>query len=148
MFMGYGSTMTAFEIFNELQMWEEAINCLYIAGKTQRAKDLANERLKICPEPSILVALGELLKEEKYFLQAIEMSGGKYTKAYRAAGYYYFNLGRLDKAISNFELALQTNPLFPKIWFTLGCLYLQNRLFEKAVNAFSQSVALEEDNCK
>ena len=148
MFMGYGSTMTAFEIFKDLELWEDAINCLFIADKVQQAKDLANERMKINPEPSVLCALGELMKDEKYFLEALTLSNGKYTKAYRSLGYFYFGKNQIDKAIENFEKALDINPLFPNIWFTLGCLYLSKRLFEKSIYAFNQSLSIDDESAE
>lgn len=146
MWMGYGSTMTAYDIFNELGMYDEAIHCLFIAGKTDQAKKLANERLEIKPEPSILCVLGELLKDEKYFYKALKISDNKFARAYRSLGYFYFNNRSIDLAIENFEKALKINPMFPSIYFTLGCLYLSNKNFEKAINCFNSSVSLNDEN--
>jgi hypothetical protein len=148
MWMSFGSTMTAFDIYNELEIWDEAITCLFIAGKTQKAKDMAFEKIKHDPDPSILVALGELTKEEKYFIEALEVSNGKYTRAHRSLGNFYFGNNQLEKSLEHYEKALEINPLFPKIWFTVGCIYLRLTKFEKAANAFSQSIAIDEDNGK
>lgn len=148
MWMNFGSTMTAFDIYNELEIWDEAITCLFIAGKTQKAKDLAFEKLKQGPDPAILVALGELTKEEKYFKEALEISNGKYTRAHRSLGNFYFGNNQLEKSLEHYEKALEINPIFPKIWFTVGCIYLRLTKFEKAANAFSQSIGIDEDNGK
>lgn len=148
MFMGYGSTMTAFEIFKEIDMWDEAISCLYLADKTQRARELSEERLKINPEPSILCVMGDILKDPKYYIEALTLSNGKFIKAYRCLGYYYFGINQYDKAIESFEKALEVNPLFPKIWFTLGCLYLSFKKYEDAIRSFNQSLSFDEDNAE
>lgn len=149
MWMAYGSTVSAFELFSEICMWEEAISCLYIAGKEERAKELALEKIKELPKnetPGILCVLGDLTKNEKYFFQALEISNNKFTRAYRGLGYYYFENKKFDLAVEYFEKALQINPLFPKIWFTLGCIQLGKKLFDKASLSFQKCTSFDDDN--
>jgi hypothetical protein len=89
-YMNFGAVMTAFEIFQEIEMYEECINCLYIAGKHQRAQEFADEVLKKKPDPGIYCILGEIHNKEECFLKALEISGNKYTRAYRCLGRYNF----------------------------------------------------------
>jgi hypothetical protein len=88
-FMNFGAVMTAFEIFQEIEMYEECIHCLYIAGKTQRAQEFADELLKKKEDPGIYCILGEIHNKEDYFFKALEISNNKYTRAYRCLGKYY-----------------------------------------------------------
>lgn len=148
MFMNFGSTMTAYEIFSELEMYDDAINCLYVAGKIERAKELAFSILEKKEDPGIYCVLGEILGEEKYLLKAIEVSKGKYTRAYRCLGHYHFKKGNVSDAINNYEKALSINPLFPSISFTLGCLYMKTQNFQKAISTFSQSLSIEDQNAE
>jgi hypothetical protein len=89
-FMHFGAVMTAFDIFKEIEMYEECIHCLYIAGKTQRAQEFADEMLKKKEDPGIYCILGELHNKEEYFFKALEISKNKYTRAYRCLGKFYF----------------------------------------------------------
>jgi len=53
---------------------------------------------------------------------------------------------RIDESIQYYEKALEINPLFPNIWFTLGCIYLQLKTWEKAVRCFSKCVQLDDSS--
>jgi hypothetical protein len=88
--MNFGAVMTAFDIFKEIDMYEECIQCLYIAGKNQRAQEFADEILKKKEDPGIYCILGELQNKEEYFFKALEVSKNKYTRAYRCLGKHYF----------------------------------------------------------
>ena len=147
MFMNYGAVITAFDIFKELSMYEECIQCLYVAGKNERALEFANEILKTKSDPGIYCVLGELQNKEEYFFKALEVSEGKYTRAYRCLGKFYFSVKNDFKlSLEYYEKALEINSLFPNIWFTVGCIYLRLSNWEKAVNAFSKSVGIDDSN--
>ncbi len=145
MFMNYGAVITAFDIFDELSMYEECIQCLYVAGKTQRAVEFAENILKKKEDPGIYCVLGEILNKEEYFFKALEISKNKYTRAYRCLGKFFFTVkNNLEESIKYYEKAMEINPMFPNIWFTMGCIYLRMSNWQMAVRCFSKSVALDE----
>ena len=74
------------------------------------------------------------------------MSKNKYTRAYRCRGRFYFAKGDLEKRIKFYEKALEISPLFPNIWFTLGCVYLRVKNWASAVNALSKSVSIDDSS--
>jgi hypothetical protein len=92
MFMSYGALMTAFEIFKELNMHEECVNCLYLAGKNERALEYGESIIKVKEDPGVYCVLGEIYKKEEYFHKALEISKGKYTRAYRCLGKYKMSI--------------------------------------------------------
>ena len=143
-FMQYGAVSTAFEIFKELNMFEECINCLYLAGKKEQAEKFALDILKKDENPGVYCVLGELLEKEEYFHKALEVSKNKYIRAYRCLGRFCFNKNRINEAINYYEKALEINPLFPNIWFTLGCANLTIKNWEGAIRAFSQSIQIDD----
>jgi hypothetical protein len=96
MFMSYGAFITAFDLFEELQMYEECVNCLYLAGKNERALKFADEVLKQKEDPGIYCVLGEINRKEEYFHKAIEISKGKYTRAYRCLGKFKMSENKYD----------------------------------------------------
>lgn len=148
MFMNFGAVLTAFEIFKELSMHEECINCLYVAGKTDRALEFADNILKIKEDPGVYCVLGEIQSKEEYFFKALEVSKYKYTRAYRCLGKFYFVKNNLQESIKYYEKALEINPLFPNIWFTLGCIYLRISQWENAIRSFSKCVSVDETNAE
>ena len=50
----------------------------------------------------------------------------------------------MDKAIEYYLKALKINPLFPNVWFTLGCIYMQKTMWNEAIKAFSTSVQIDD----
>jgi tetratricopeptide (TPR) repeat protein len=149
MFMAYGAVLTAFDIFQELSMWEECVQCLYVAGKKERALEFAENILKNKPDPGVYCVLGELQCKEEYFHKALEVSKNRYTRAYRCLGKFYFSYKNdLEGSLKYYEKALELNPLFPNIWFTVGCIYLRQSIWEKAINAFSRSVSIDDSNAE
>jgi hypothetical protein len=88
------------------------------------------------------------LKEE-YFLKALEVSKNKYTRAYRCLGKFYFAVKNdLETSLKYYDLALAINPLFPGIWFTVGCIHLRMKNWTQAVSAFSKALALDDTNAE
>jgi uncharacterized protein YbcI len=147
MFMNYGAVITAFDIFNELSMYEECIQCLYVAGKTQRAVEFAEGILKKKEDPGIYCVLGEIMTKEEYFFKALEISNNKYTRAYRCLGKFFFSVkNNLEESLKYYEKAMEINPMFPNIWFTMGCIYLRLKNWPNASRSFSKCVALDETN--
>jgi tetratricopeptide (TPR) repeat protein len=146
MFMNYGAVLTAFDIFQELGMYEECINCLYVAGKTQRAEEFAQKILKEHEDPGVYCVMGEIKNDESLFHKALEVSKFKYTRAYRCLAKFYMVQNKFDEAIKYYEKALEINPLFPGVWFSLGCLYLRLKNWKEATRAFSKSVQMDDSN--
>jgi len=146
MFMQYGAVSTAFEIYKELNMMEDCINCLYLAGKKQQAQDFGFELLKKSENPGVYCVLGEILDREEYFHKALEVSNNKYIRAYRCLGKYCFYKNRVEEAITFYEKALEINPIFPNIWFTLGCAYLKMKNWEGAIKSFSSSIQIDDSS--
>jgi tetratricopeptide (TPR) repeat protein len=149
MYMNFGAVLTAFDIFEELKMWEECIQCLYVAGKTEKALSFAQDILKKKEDPGVYCVLGELQLKEEYFFKALNVSKNKYTRAYRCLGKFYFSVKNdLESSLKYYDLALAINPLFPGIWFTVGCIHLRMKNWTKAVSAFSKALALDDTNAE
>ena len=147
-FMNFGAVKTAFGIFKNLHMYEEAIKCLYVSNNKEEAKKLSNEVLSKKEEPGIYCILGELENKKEYFEKALQITDNKYTRAYRCLGRYYYINKDLDKARENYEKAMEINPIFPDIWFNLGMIYMTQNNFDKALNSFSKNLSMNDSNCE
>ena len=146
-FMKFGAVKTAFEIFKNLHMFEEAIKCLYVSNNKEEAKKLSIEVLNKKKEPGIYCILGELENKIEYFNKALEITNNKYTRAYRCLGRYYYINKDLNKAKENYEKAMEINPIFPDIWFNLGIIYMNEKNYQKSLNCFSKNLSINDSNC-
>lgn len=143
-FMSFGAVKTACDIFKELHMWEETIQCLYISNNRTESKDLAMKVLSEYEDPGIYCILGELENNVDYFNKALQVAKRSYPRAYRCLGRYYLCQNEDDKAIEYYEKAMELNPVYPDIWFKLGCLYLKKKQIEKAAGCFSKILSLDD----
>ena len=146
-YMAYGALRTAYSIFMELFMYEDAIKCLYASNNREDAEKLANEVIKKHPEPGIYCLLGELKNDKNLFFKALEITNNKYTRALRCLGRYYYSIEKnIEKAKEYYEKAMSINSSFPNIWFTLGMIYIGEKSFNKALTAFSKILASDDSN--
>ena len=146
-YMAYGALRTAYSIFMELFMYEDAIKCLYATNDKENAEKLAKEVLSKHPEPGIYCILGELENNKELFFKALEISNNKYPRAYRCLGKYYYSVEKnLSKAKEYYEKAMSINQSFPSIWFSLGMIYIQEKNFNKALICFSKILSNDESS--
>ena len=146
-YMSYGALRTAYSIFMELFMYEEAIKCLYASNNKEEAEKLAKEVINKHPEPGIYCLLGELENNKDLFFKALEITNNKYPRALRCLGRYYFSIEKnTDKAKEYYEKAMAINPSFPNIWFTLGMIYIGEKNFNKGLVAFSKILSNDDSN--
>ncbi|MDR1232043.1 MAG: tetratricopeptide repeat protein [Spirochaetaceae bacterium] len=65
--------------------------------------------------------------------------------AYITRGFSWRNLGKLDKALKDFMLAMEYDPQNYDALFQAGCLLMQQEDFEKAAAFFSKALELRDD---
>ena len=146
-YMAYGALRTAYSIFMELFMYEDAIKCLYASNNKEDAEKLAKEVIEKHPEPGIYCLLGELQNNKDMFFKALEITNNKYPRALRCLGRHYFLIEKdVQKSKEYYENAMSINPSFPNIWFTLGMIYIGEKNFNKALVAFSKILTNDESN--
>ena len=123
-YQSIGWFMSAFELFKELEFYEDAAQWLAVSGKITQSENYINEVIEKYGEtPRILCLLGDMKRKDEYYEKAWEISGHKYAKAMRSLGMMKFQRGHLDESIEWLKLALDINKLYPSVWFTLGCAY-------------------------
>ena len=146
-YMSYGAFRTAYSIFIELFMYEDAIKCLYASNDRENAEKLAKDVISKHPEPGVYCILGELENNKDLFFKALEISNNKYPRAYRCLGKYYYSVEKnYSKAKEYYEKAMSINPSFPSIWFSLGMIYIQEKNFNKALICFSKILSNDESS--
>jgi tetratricopeptide (TPR) repeat protein len=167
-FLSVGAAMSALQIYEKLEMWDEIIKCYLVMDKENRAKKITLKRIKQDPtNPLLWCILGDLKQGEKnrkaikideiykefeldnvvdYYDRAWSVSELRFSRAKRSIGNYLVKNEKFEEAIEPFDQALAINPLYPATWFTLGCCCMRVGKWGKALNAFTRAVQIEPDD--
>ena len=146
-YQSIGVYLSAFELFKELDFYEEAAQCMVISGKITQAEKYIDEVIEEHGETAqIFCLLGDLKRKEEFYEKAWKLSNHKNARAMRSLGMMRFQRGQLDESIECLRLALDINKLYPSTWYTLGCCYVKKEEFEKAIFAFGNVVGYDESH--
>ena len=139
MYLGMGIVGEAMKIFERLELWEPLIVTYRMLGKLHVAQHLIEDRLKEEPDsPKLLCAYGDVVRDEKYYLEAWEKSGRRYGRAQRNLAWNAQQRKDFRAAREHWELALAVNPLHPKAWFDLGYSCMKLGDSQAALQAFTR----------
>ncbi|KFW88929.1 Tetratricopeptide repeat protein 27, partial [Manacus vitellinus] len=133
-----GCTSSALQIFEELEMWEDAVICYERAGQHGKVRKIFSclpRQLRAPSSPIYPCALG---------------MGHPCTPS-KAKGYLYCPACKLFILCRNIYVIYVTNSFFSLqlgVWFSLGCAYIALEGYEGAAKAFQRCVTLEPDNAE
>lgn len=144
--MRMGMVSTAHEQFKKLRMWPEAVECLIIAERNVEAEDMLKELIEKHPSPRLWCCLGDVMKDPQHYETAWELSKKRFARAQRSLGRYYFDKKQIAKSVEAFKLALDINPMYEGIWFTLGVGLMQLERMDEAMVAFSRVLAINDED--
>ena len=138
-----GIVTSAAEIFEEIELWDEVVECYKRAGKSKKAEEVIRKRLAAAETPRMWAALGDITGDKSYYEKALEVSNGKFSSAHVALGNYYTEKGDLEKAVEHLKMAVRIKPLSPHVWFRLGALSMRLKHWETALQAYTEVVQQE-----
>jgi tetratricopeptide (TPR) repeat protein len=146
--------MSAYELLKDVELSEDAIKCLYMAGRESQALELANEVLARYEKEGVndpkyanmLCMIGDVKRDPRLYTQAWEVSKNRCARAMRSLAKWKFQEGKFTEATECWQLAFAINMLFPKDWFTCGCAYMQIKQWDKAIYAFGTSINIDEQD--
>jgi len=118
-----GIVTTAAELFSEIEMWDEAVECYKRAGKENIAEKIVRERLAVAESPRMWTALRDLTQDPSHYERAVEVSNGRFSNASIALGRYYFDKGDFERSLGYYVKALKIQTLAPRNKSTLPCLF-------------------------
>jgi tetratricopeptide (TPR) repeat protein len=164
---------SALEIFERLEMWEEAVGCWQtieqretalnvvrdlLAGRREEADAVFTRRrgksavdvLDAAREARLWCLLGELEPERarEHFERAWEVSRGTSGRAMRSLGGYNFARDEHAEAAQCLRRAVAINPLYVRSWFVLRCVYIRLEDWEGAREAFVRCVAIDDEDAE
>ncbi|XP_046379990.2 tetratricopeptide repeat protein 27-like [Haliotis rufescens] len=144
--LSLGLVGAGLEIYERLQMWEEAIACYQTMGKLEKAESLIREQLKVKETPNLYCFLGDVTRNADHYHKAWELSNRRSARAMRCLGYLYFGRQEYAQSMECFEKSLEINALQIPVWFTYGCTAMTVEKYEEAAGAFRRCLHIEADN--
>ncbi|KRX07902.1 hypothetical protein PPERSA_10290 [Pseudocohnilembus persalinus] len=142
--MKVGMIKTACDLYEKLEMYEELVTGLSMAGEREKAKQTAQKHLDLYPKsPKMLCIMGDLTGDFQYYKKAWKISGKKFARAQRELGRVYFYKGQFQKSIKAFKKATQINCLTVDPFFTMGCAYMKLEDYPGAISSFSSCVSID-----
>ena len=110
---------------------------------------LGRERVPLPADaPRLFCILGDLDASPSFYERAWQVSNNRYARAQRSLGKHFLSNSDLAKADEAYSKSLKINPLNQSTWFTLGCVRLEIQDWKGAVDAFSRSVQIEEEDAE
>ncbi|KAJ1615393.1 TPR domain-containing protein [Cryptosporidium canis] len=141
--MRIGSVLSAYNMFVEMCMWEDAVDCLIVADRKNEAIELVQKQLKVRETPRLYCSLGDLTQDLSYYEKSWELSRNRFARAQRSLGNAYFKKGQLELALDAYTKASSVNSTNVNCWFSLGCVALRLEKWDISQQAFSRVVSLD-----
>jgi tetratricopeptide (TPR) repeat protein len=169
-----GGLRTALEIYERLQMWAEVALCYAATDREDKAKTIVRRQLyertgtgedadkdsakydgpELSPLPAdaprLFCILGDMDKDASMYERAWEVSNRRYARAQRSLARLYLTAKppQLDKAEEAYHKSLKINPLNHGAWFALGCVQLNLERWDDAVESFTRTVQIENEDAE
>ncbi len=172
-YLTLGVVKSALEIFERLEMWEEAVKCWasieradkgiavvrdLLEGRKAEAdavilqgKAISDKRrtaIDAAREAKLWCLLGDLEPDHalEHYTRAWEVSKESSGRAMRSLGGYYFARGKYSEAITCLRRAVAINPLLARSWFVLGCACIRVEDWDGAREAFLRCVTIDDED--
>jgi tetratricopeptide (TPR) repeat protein len=176
-FLSLGVTRSALEIYSRLEMWEDAVGCLQRLEKEEEAEKIVRDLLEGRKIESDLVPvmkrnnlsaklwclLGDLALDSfnatkdpedakktaiGHYEKAWKVSGHTSSRAMRSIGSLKFGLGDWEASLPCLQHAVTINPLYSRVWFTMGVSYVKLERWSDARDAFRRLVNVDEEDAE
>ena len=113
--------------------------------KVKSIKIDLTDTLEYKRKASDFVKNGNLIKAEQIYIQFLR-EGLFDQEIYSSLAYIYKSTGRLDKAIKNFNKALELSDKKANLFFNLGLVFLEKNELDSAIEVYKKGLELEPNN--
>lgn len=108
--------------------------------------------LELSPLPNdaarLYCILGDLENDPAHYHRAWTASNNRYARAQRSLGRYHVKKKSYAEAAEAYTLSLRINRLNASTWFALGCVQLELSDWSGAVESFTRTVQLQDDDAE
>ncbi|KUL87029.1 hypothetical protein ZTR_05686 [Talaromyces verruculosus] len=168
-----GGLRTALDIYERLEMWAEVALCYAATEREEKAKAIVRRQLYEPtnagavdddnewyegPElaqlptdaPRLFCILGDIDSAPAMYERAWDVSGQRYARAQRSLARLHLKAEppAYDKAEEAYKKSLKINPLNHGAWFALGCVQLNREQWHEAIESFTRTVQIEQDDAE
>ena len=144
--MQIGMLRTAANVFEELGLYKEMVECYFAQGEEEEAEKIVLAQLQVERSPYMLAVMGFIKEEEAWYEESWSVSGGRFAQARRWHAQLVYKRGDFKRAILLFKEALAISTFYPESWFKLGCAAMREEEWTTAVSAFQRVVTMEPES--
>ncbi|KAL0230999.1 hypothetical protein GEMRC1_010404 [Eukaryota sp. GEM-RC1] len=142
-----GMLSTAQELFEKLELFDDAVECLISSKGLTAAKNWISEiSQKYSPTPRLLVAQGIVESDSQLFVQAWELSKHQHLPALRALVKGLLTEGKEEEAVTWLEVILKKNSFDSKSWYNLGLIKFARKEYVEAKKCFQKVVLIDDED--
>lgn len=136
----------ALEVYTRIEYWEGIIKCHSVLGESTKAEILIRQELAKQETPYLYCLLGDVTDDIQYYEKSWSLSNGRFARAKKSVGTYYYVRKRYSEAIDNYELALSASPSNVSILSILAysCLLLER--YERAADCYRNLTYQDDTN--
>jgi len=84
--LSLGSAASAQKLFEQLEMWEDIVDCYIVRNLRDEAESLIRKCLETQPTSRLWCTLGDITGKEEYYEKAWALSQGRFSRAKRQLG--------------------------------------------------------------
>lgn len=145
-YQSIGVFMSAYELLYRIGILDEAVKCLFMAGRQTQAIELADKLMAkgTSQNYNLMCLIGEMKRDHTWFERAWEESNHRCSRAARSLGKYYFYEGKYETSIEYYDKALALNKLQKETWFTKGCAHMRLEDWKGGAYAFGNAVTIND----
>lgn len=142
--MDLGLFKNALDIYLKTEFWEGVIKCYSALGQTVKAEEVIRQELAKHETPYLYCLLGDAKDDIELYEKSWTLSQGKFARAKKSIGTYYYVRKQYDKAIDNYEEALKANPSNVSILSLLAYSCLTTERYERAAECY-RNITYQDD---
>ena len=135
-----GAVRSALAVYEELELWEEVVECLALLERPLRAERLLRDLLARSPSPRLFCLLGAITDTDEPYVSAWEVSGRRYAKAAFALGRRAVEKGHFEAAAEHLRVGIRLAPHDEAAHFLAGILAMRFERWSEALTYFSRVV--------